>query len=149
MRLWSLHPQYLDPAGLVALWREALLARAVLRGQTRGYRHHPQLIRFREHPQPVSAIAAYLEDVYDEACRRGYAFDSSKLDRRRKARPMRVTNGQLAFEWRHLSRKLRSRNRAWAARWRGVTMPDAHPLLVVVDGPAEAWEATQSPRTTA
>ena len=32
MRLWSLHPCYLDPAGLVAVWREGLLARAVLRG---------------------------------------------------------------------------------------------------------------------
>ena len=26
MRLWTLHPKYLDAAGLVALWREALLA---------------------------------------------------------------------------------------------------------------------------
>ena len=48
------------PQGLVALWREALLARAVLRGKTRGYRHHPQLHRFRAsatpvvEPQPVS-----------------------------------------------------------------------------------------------
>ena len=37
MRLWTLHPKYLDPQGLVALWREALLARAVLQGKTRGY----------------------------------------------------------------------------------------------------------------
>ena len=29
MRLWTLHPKYLDGVGLVALWREALLARAV------------------------------------------------------------------------------------------------------------------------
>jgi hypothetical protein len=43
MRLWSLHPQYLDPAGLVAVWREGLLARAVFAGQTTGYKHHPQL----------------------------------------------------------------------------------------------------------
>lgn len=43
MRLWSLHPQYLDAKGLVALWREGLLAQAVLAGQTRGYKRHPQL----------------------------------------------------------------------------------------------------------
>src|SRR5690606_6899395 len=42
MRLWSLHPRYLDRQGLLALWREALLARAVLRGETRGYTLHPQ-----------------------------------------------------------------------------------------------------------
>ena len=39
MRLWSLRPKYLDSQGLVALWREGLLAQAVLRGKTRGYRN--------------------------------------------------------------------------------------------------------------
>jgi hypothetical protein len=33
MRLWSLHPEYLDANGLVALWREALLAQAFLQGK--------------------------------------------------------------------------------------------------------------------
>ena len=50
MRLWSVHPKYLDARGLVALWREALLAQAVLRGRTNGYVHHPQLQRFRTQP---------------------------------------------------------------------------------------------------
>ncbi|MGP1680491.1 MAG: pyrimidine dimer DNA glycosylase/endonuclease V [Giesbergeria sp.] len=36
MRLWSLHPQYLDSKALVALRREGLLAQAVLAGLTRG-----------------------------------------------------------------------------------------------------------------
>jgi hypothetical protein len=31
MRIWSLHPKYLDSKGLVALWRESLLAKNVLR----------------------------------------------------------------------------------------------------------------------
>lgn len=44
MRLWSLHPSLLDRAALIAGWREALLAQKVLRGQTTGYRHHPQLV---------------------------------------------------------------------------------------------------------
>ena len=46
MRLWSLHPKYLDIKGLVACWREGLLARKVLLDQTKGYKNHPQLIRF-------------------------------------------------------------------------------------------------------
>lgn len=79
MRLWSIHPRYLDPPGLVALWREALLARAVLEERTRGYRRHPQLERFRAEPDPVAAIAAYLRCVHDEAVARGYAFDRRKL----------------------------------------------------------------------
>jgi hypothetical protein len=37
MRLWSLHPQFLEPQGLVARWPEELLASGVLRGSTRGY----------------------------------------------------------------------------------------------------------------
>jgi hypothetical protein len=74
MRLWSVHPKYLDSRGLVALWREALLAQAVLRGRTNGYVHHPQLQRFRAQPSPLGAIADYLRGVHLEAVRRGYAL---------------------------------------------------------------------------
>ena len=81
MRLWSLHPKYLDPQGLVALWREALLARAVLQGKTKGYKHHPQLRRFQESPSPRRYIAAYLKEVHAEATRRGYRFDGKKIGR--------------------------------------------------------------------
>jgi hypothetical protein len=34
MRLWSLHPKHLDRQGLLAVWREGLLAQEVLRGET-------------------------------------------------------------------------------------------------------------------
>src|ERR1700753_3542232 len=99
MRLWTLHPKYLDAKGLVALWREALLAQKVLRGKTKGYRHHPQLIRFREHARPVTAIATYLDFVYEEATRRGYQFDGSKIARHRGAIELDETKGQLFYEW--------------------------------------------------
>ncbi|HNX99076.1 MAG TPA: pyrimidine dimer DNA glycosylase/endonuclease V, partial [Candidatus Aminicenantes bacterium] len=72
MRLWSIHPRYLDGRGLVALWREALLARKVLTGRTRGYRHHPQLARFRATADPLGTIDRYLAGVLAEADRRGY-----------------------------------------------------------------------------
>jgi hypothetical protein len=65
MRLWTLHPKYLDAQGLVALWREGLLAQKVLRGRTRGYRHHPQLARFRAQADPVASIARYLRAVQE------------------------------------------------------------------------------------
>ena len=93
MRLWSLHPKYLDARGLVALWREGLLAQAVLRGKTRGYKHHPQLKRFRIHRRPIAAIRRYLHDVCDEADRRGYNFNRSKLGRKTIASKSRVTEG--------------------------------------------------------
>ena len=62
MRLWSLHPQYLDPKGLVSLWREGLLAQAVIAGQTRGYRHHPQLARFLQSSDPRGVIAGGIAE---------------------------------------------------------------------------------------
>src|SRR6185436_19503588 len=99
VRLWSLHPRYLDAPGLVALWREGLLAQAVLSERTRGYRHHPQLFRFREQRNPRAAIAAYLQAVASEAEGRGYAFDRTRIDARPSRIAICVTDGQLRFEW--------------------------------------------------
>lgn len=140
MRLWSLHPRYLDPQGLVALWREALLARAVLRGETRGYTRHPQLERFKAHGQPRLAIDSYLAAIHDEATRRGYAFDRSKIGPLRSVRPIPVTTGQLALEWLHLQHKLAARSPSLLRRWDGLQMPACHPLFRRRPGPVAAWE---------
>ena len=113
MRLWSLHPRYLDPKGLVALWREALLAQAVLRGRTRGYRSHPQLDRFRESPAPVAFIAEYLRGVHAESVARGYRFDAGKIVVARADGLIDVTGDQMEWERRHLVRKLEVRAPAW------------------------------------
>lgn len=140
MRLWTVHPRYLDARGLVALWREGLLARAVLRGDTRGYRHHPQLQRFRAHATPRSAMNAYLAAVWSEADRRGYAFDRAKIGPVRAVAPIPCASGQLAHEWRHLLRKLRTRSPAEWRACRAVAAPAPHPLFRIVAGPVEAWE---------
>ena len=140
MRLWTIHPRYLDPQGLVALWREALLAKAVLRGETRGYKHHPQLARFRAHASPRSAINAYLAAVHAEATARGYVFDRRKLGPQRRVAPIAATSGQLAYEWRHLMKILAARNRPLHARWRPTRRADCHPLFRRVRGPVADWE---------
>jgi hypothetical protein len=140
MRLWTLHPKYLDARGLVALWREALLAQKVLRGATRGYRNHPQLLRFAETKNPPAALAAYLQAVHDEAVARGYHFDAEKIGRPRARGKIPETRGQLLYEWRHLRRKLQTRD---PQRWRqsaAVKMPAPHPLFKLVPGPVRAWE---------
>jgi hypothetical protein len=98
MRLWTIHPRYLDARGLVALWREALLARAVLAGRTRGYRSHPQLLRFRSARRPLAAINAYLAVVAKEAELRGYRFDRRKIRGRRDHPKLLETRGQLRYE---------------------------------------------------
>lgn len=142
MRLWSVHPRYLDPPGMVALWRESLLARAVLRGETRGYRHHPQLQRFQLHASPRYAINAYLAAVHAEASSRGYAFDRTKLGPARPLQPITVTTGQLAYEWQHLLAKLALRSPVLHGRWQALTSPECHPLFRVQPGPVEHWERT-------
>ena len=140
MRLWTLHPKYLDAQGLTALWREALLAQAVLRGRTRGYTRHPQLDRFRANPSPRSAINAFLAEVHRESLRRNYSFDASKLGRVRVECRIEATSGQLEHEWEHLKRKLRARNREHYAQVRRVDRPEANPLFTIVAGPIAAWE---------
>lgn len=112
MRLWSIHPAYLDPRGLVALWREALLARAVLVGRTGAYQHHPQLLRFHAHVVPVAAIEAYLHAIFQHAQARGYHFDRTKVSDPGSVSPIVVTDGQLRYELLHLLEKLRSRSPA-------------------------------------
>jgi hypothetical protein len=139
VRLWTLHPKYLDAQGLVALWREGLLARAVLAGQTRGYRHHPQLERFRAHAKPLAAINTYLAAVAGEARSRGYAFDESKLGPTRRL-TLSASRGQVQYEWRHLMRKLRRRSPAVYRRLQGERAPRAHPLFRVRAGGVAPWE---------
>lgn len=145
MRLWSLHPSQLDVKGLVALWREGLLALAVAKGKTRGYRNHPQLARFKACPDPVAMLDRYLLAVHAEASERGYAFDRLKLATGDGAGPSRarltVTQGQLDYEWQHLLRKLHSRDRARWAQQR-LASPMAHPMFKIIAGPIELWERT-------
>jgi hypothetical protein len=139
MRLWTLHPKYLDPQGLVAVWREALLAQRVLQGRTRGYRHHPQLERFRACPDPLAAIAAYLWSVHDEASARGYSFNASLVSTPRQHPQVAATAGQLRFEATHLRAKLAKRSPELAGRIPS-RRPHPHPLFRVVPGPLEPWE---------
>ena len=140
MRIWTLHPKYLDPQGLVALWREALLARAVLRGETTGYRHHPQLLRFQSQAAPRSAINAYLKFVLLEAGSRGYSFNHRKVGPVRTSGLIASTDGQLRYEWQHLMRKLRARSPSLYRQWCRVDSPEPHPLFIITPGAVEPWE---------
>ena len=141
MRLWTLHPRHLDAAGLVALWREALLAQAVLLGRTRGYTRHPQLQRFQASADPLASIAAYLGAVADEATSRGYAFDTTRIvPCERAAPPIAETKGQLLYEWEHLGRKVERRSPAWYSERVVGARPTAHPLFRIVAGGVRDWE---------
>ena len=141
MRLWSLNPQYLDAKGLVALWRESLLARKVLQGQTRGYTHHPQLLRFSGQPDPLAAIECYLQGILEEGTRRGYRFDAGKVTPGLRCGVLTVTGGQLDFELQHLLSKLETRNPPAYRCLRAAETPvRPHPIFTVVPGGRASWE---------
>ncbi|MDR3393093.1 MAG: pyrimidine dimer DNA glycosylase/endonuclease V [Sulfuriferula sp.] len=140
MRLWSIHPKYLDSQGLTALWRESLLAQAVLHGETRGYRNHPQLDRFKNHSAPLTAISLYLNGIHAEAQVRGYAFDKSKIKPAGQVVSLTVTSGQMAYEWQHLLTKLQARSPALHETWRNIAGPEPHPVFNVYPGEVESWE---------
>ena len=140
MRLWTLHPKYLDSKGLVALWREGLLAKKVLEGQTRGYRNHPQLVRFRQQTNPLASLCQYLHAVLDEANRRGYHFDAGKLPPLTPATLIEETRGQHAYEWQHLLNKLKLRDPERFEQCQQLDSPQPHPLFRLIDGPVRDWE---------
>jgi hypothetical protein len=140
MRIWSIHPQYLDTKGLVALWREALLAKNVLQGKTKGYKNHPQLNRFKNAENAVDCINQYLSDVYDEAVKRRYHFNKNKIEWDFRSNGLTVTTGQVKYETAHLLQKLKSRD---VSKYNDLIIQKellTHPMFHVIDGEIEGWE---------
>ncbi|UJP04703.1 MAG: pyrimidine dimer DNA glycosylase/endonuclease V [Nitrosomonas sp.] len=140
MRLWSIHPQYLDAKGLVALWRESLLAQQVLQGKTRGYKNHPQLTRFYSTDNPVAAISCYLRFIADEAKKRNYRFDATKISNTDLIHPLDVTHGQIRYEFSHLLSKLALRDPILYRKLHDAAEIEPHPLFRIVTGDIERWE---------
>ncbi len=140
MRLWSIHPSYLDRKGLLAVWREGLLAMKVLQGKTKGYRKHPQLIRFINSKYPLEAIKAYLYQIFLESKRRGYKFDRSKIRPLVLKKIIPVNSCQLDFEFNHLLKKLEIRDCDAFSIAKRVMKIKANPIFKVVTGAVEKWE---------
>jgi hypothetical protein len=140
MRLWSIHPKYLDTKGLVALWREGLLAKHVLEGKTKGYKNHPQLIRFKKSDDAVAYINQYLYGVLLESQERGYRFDRSKVLPYPDLLSLEVTSGQIEYEWNHLKKKLKQRDLSKFRLLESLKKIETHPIFVVVEGGVESWE---------
>lgn len=140
MRIWSLHPKYLDSKGLVALWRETLLAKHVLQGKTKGYKNHPQLDRFKKLKNPVDAIDQYLDSILNEAAQRAYKFDADKISRPFKRTKIKVTDGQMKYEAGHLLKKLKERDPIRFKQFKSFEQFEPHPMFRLVNGEIETWE---------
>ena len=143
MRIWSVHPKYLDTKGLVALWRETLLAKHVLEGKTKGYRNHPQIERFKQADNPMGTINQYLAAVYNEALIRGYNFDKNKINWNFKPSTLLVTSGQMNYETEHLLNKLKMRDKLKFEALQNLKKVKSHPLFNIVEGEIEKWEITK------
>jgi hypothetical protein len=141
MRLWTISPEYLDVKGLVALWREGLLAQKVLEGKTKGYRNHPQLFRFKESSSPMKAIGQYLFEIYREACKKGYKFNEEKIKVKsvKKVR-IKVNKGQIKYEWNFLKEKIKKRNKKKYTEIVNIIEPNLNSIFLEREGGIEKWE---------
>lgn len=140
MRIWSIHPKYLDDKGLVALWRETLLAKNVLEEKTKGYKNHPQLLRFKNSDNPLQSINQYLTAVYQESLTRVYHFNKAKFNFYHEPVILTVTRRQIEYETQHLLKKLKTRDIKRYHRLLKETNIEPHPLFKIIDGEIEEWE---------
>jgi hypothetical protein len=140
MRIWSLHPKYLDAKGFVALWRESILAKKVLEGKTKGYKNHPQLNRFKSSGNAVDCINQYLAAVYENSLERGYNFNKNIIKSDFIRTRLTVTDKQMEFEMKHLLKKLEKRDPECFQKLSHELKIDAHPLFKIINGEIEDWE---------
>lgn len=153
MRLWSLHPQYLDRKGLGGVWLEGFVGLKALSKERLGYSNHPQLERFKTHINPVGALAEYLEHIASEAIsKRGYNYNLGLLDPYLQHyelgydKTIPVTQGQVHYEIEWLLDKLQNRGATLEAE---MLLKDyhmigyqvkLHPMFHMVSGNVESWE---------
>jgi hypothetical protein len=156
VRLWSIHPEYLDRMGLLGLWREALLAQQVLHGETENYKNHSHMQRFYALPKEdaMQYMSDYLFFVWQEGKLRGYKLNVNHIKDPRNGGSLSgsprklftVSSGQLALEYQILCMRTRNRDhkhflgledkypshRMW--------VPKPNPVFTLIHGRKEEWE---------
>jgi Pyrimidine dimer DNA glycosylase len=147
MRLWSFDPSCLDQRGLCGLWREVLVGlRAFEKGPGAPWYNHPQLTRFKQHPNGLGVLAEYAEYVLNEGHKRGYKFNARHLDPYLElydvnfTGAIQVTEGQFGYEIEHFMRKLAIREPIRYTNYLNEPKFSPHPIFTIVDGDIESWE---------
>lgn len=125
------------------MWREGLLARKVLLGETLGYKKHPQLTRFKGMSNPVMALDVFLTHVLIESQKRCYRFDGTKINLNPELEIMSVTDGQLTYEFQHLKSKLEKRDMIKLEEIMNFKTIPPNPIFKVIPGEIENWEKTR------
>jgi len=135
--------RFIDSKGLVAVWREGLLAKKVLEGKTKGYTNHPQLNRFKKTKDPIKSINRFLSIIYFEASVRNYHFDESKIDITTNILSLiPVTAQQAQYEFELLKYKLQKRDVIKYSQIVKIDHIDLNPLFHIINGTIEDWEKT-------
>jgi len=134
MRLWSIHPEYLDSIGLVALWRESLLAQKVLKSETQSHKNHPQLKKFKACPHPQYAIANYLVEIWKESQRRGYNFNKEKIRHTKIVEKIPITQSELKCEFDLLRERLKKRTPSKYQNLLSVKEIECNPIFKITEG---------------
>jgi hypothetical protein len=145
LRLWSLDPKYLDSKALNGVWRESLLAQSVILGKTKGWKNHPQLIRFKHTQNPIETIGYYLKKIYEESCKRGYKYNKNKITKSlENIEKIKITSGQIKYEYKILKERIKKRS---PKKYQEILkqeingeFPKPHPLFTIIEGDVEQWE---------
>lgn len=141
MRIWSIHPKYLDNIGLIACWRETLLTKHVLLGLTKGYKNHSQLLRFKNSSSPIDYINFYLNELYIESQNRNYNFNKNKIGKfKNNLEKINITNKQIEYEFNHLILKLKIRSKEKYEEIKNIKNIEANNLFNIINGEIESWE---------
>ena len=85
-------------------------------------------------------MAAYLKAVHAEAVERSFNFNAAKIGRQKLRGEIKETRGQLLYEWRHLKRKLKTREPKRLRELVAVKIPAPHPLFKIIPGRVCEWE---------
>lgn len=117
-----------------------------MKDETKGYRYHPQLKRFKEAADPAAAIASYLEEVYKEGKRREYRFNRCKICAASSVERLPITRGQLGYEFDLLCNKLSSRDPERCKELKDVEDIEPHPLFFAIEGGVAEWERPKAKR---
>ena len=147
MRIWTLHPRFLDRQGLLGQWREALQAKNALLDphHSSNVCHERQLRRFKAAKiQALSCMGVYLHAVADEMILRGYKPNVSLIPYYVGTPSLiPVTQGQVNFEIAHLMAKLTERDPSRLlplSKIRVLMSNQLNPIFKEVGGDIESWE---------
>ncbi len=93
----------------------------------------------------MNAINFYLAEVYYEAKKRGYSFGRDKVQWDFTQEIIRVTDGQVLYETKHLLGKLEYRDPERHVELQNKKSLTTHPLFQIIPGEIESWEVLSKP----